>query len=341
MTTDYQLLTTASALLDRADRGRIALTGADRAGYLHGILTNDIAALQPGEGCYAAYLTPQGRMISDMQVLNLGDQMLLVVPAGVKDAVLARLEQFIITEDVQVEDRTGRWLQLGVYGPLAPATVAAAVAAGGGDPVPPADLLAGFPDHACGRWAFHGTPLVAARNDELGVPGFDLFADAAQAERLRGALITAGAGPVAEAAAEVLRVEAGRPRFGVDMDEDTIPLEAGIEDRAISFTKGCYVGQEVVIRILHRGQGRVARRLVGLVFEDDVVPGRGAGVSAGEKEIGAVTSAVFSPSLRRALALGYVQRDFREPGTEVQVEGRRAVVSGLPFRRAGINIGLD
>jgi tRNA-modifying protein YgfZ len=328
----YDALKNAAGFLDRSDCGRLVLTGADRVDYLHGILTNDIAALQPGDGCYAAYLTPQGRMICDMQVLNLGDMVLLVVPAGVKDAVRARLEQFIITEDVQVEDRTGQWQQIGVYGPQAAAILAAALAEGRaeGEPAAPAPLLASWRDHASARWDFQGDPVIVARNDELRVPGFDLFV-ASRAGDLRQALAAAGATPAEAAGAEVLRVEAGTPRFGVDMDQETIPLEAGIEDRAISFTKGCYVGQEVVIRILHRGQGRIAKKLVGLVFGDQVVPERGTKVSSGDREAGVVTSAVLSPTLGCAIALGYVQRDFKEPGTEVQVGGRQAVVSALPF----------
>jgi len=131
---------------------------------------------------------------------------------------------------------------------------------------------------------------------------------------------------------ETARIEAGRPRFGVDMDDDTIPLEAGLEDTAISRTKGCYVGQEVIVRVIDRGHGRVTRRLVGLTFEPDAdVPTAAAHIVSGDRDVGRVTSVVWSPALSSPIALGYVHRDFVEPGTRVDVGGMRAVVTALPF----------
>jgi len=134
-----------------------------------------------------------------------------------------------------------------------------------------------------------------------------------------------------EPAAETLRIETGVPRFGRDMDEETIPLEAGIESRAISFSKGCYVGQEVIIRVLHRGHGRVARKLVGLTIEASDVPPPGTRIASGDREIGEVTSSTMSPALQRPIALGYVHRDFVEPGTRLTVGSVNAQVSTLPF----------
>jgi folate-binding protein YgfZ len=134
---------------------------------------------------------------------------------------------------------------------------------------------------------------------------------------------------------DVVRVEAGRPAFLVDMDEHTIPLEAGLEDRAISFTKGCYVGQEVIVRVMHRGQGRVAKKLVGLQLAAGDLPLADATIAAGDRDIGRVTSAVWSPTLERAVALGYVHRDFTDPGTTVIVKSAsspiEATVVTLPF----------
>jgi folate-binding protein YgfZ len=138
--------------------------------------------------------------------------------------------------------------------------------------------------------------------------------------------------PVPDAEAEAVRIESGRPRFGLDMDTDTIPLEAGLEDRAISRSKGCYVGQEVIVRVQDRGHGRVAKRLVGFTFDAAAaVPSAGARIASGDREIGRVTSAVRSPALARPIALGYVHRDFVEPGTGVAVDGVPAVVAALPF----------
>lgn len=333
----YRAARQAAGFIDRSARGKIAVTGADRATYLQGLLTNDIAALHPGTGCYAAYLTPQGRMIADLHVLELGDMMLLDVHPDVKDRVLARLEEFVILEDVQLADRTEVLALLSLHGPHAAASLARALAGASGEGTISADQLARFADHQNVRVPFRGSSAIIARNDQVGLPGFDIYAERGSAGVLREALLSTGPVELDGETFEILRVEAGRPAFYVDMDEDTIPLEAGIEDRAISFTKGCYVGQEVIIRILHRGHGRVARRLVGLTVAGGPgeVPARDDAVFAGDKEVGRVTSAVFSPGLDRPVALSYVHRDLAVPGASVEVEhgGRRlrATVTVLPF----------
>jgi folate-binding protein YgfZ len=168
----------------------------------------------------------------------------------------------------------------------------------------------------------------------MGLAGFDVIVAADNAAALLDQLRAAGVHAIDGDVAEVLRVESGVARFGTDMGEDTIPLEAGLEDRAISLTKGCYVGQEIIIRVLHRGHGRVARRLVGLRVDGHNVPGRGNGIRAGEREIGTVTSAVWSPAADGPLALGYVHRDFAVVGTQVSIVVSEAptpaVVTPLP-----------
>ena len=166
---------------------------------------------------------------------------------------------------------------------------------------------------------------------DTGEPGYDLFVDAARAEDLKRVLGATGASALDATIVDTLRIEAGVPKFHRDMDEDTIPLEAGIESRAISLTKGCYVGQEVIIRVLHRGHGRVARKLVGLTFEGDAVPQPLAAVSAGDRQIGHITSGVWSPGLQRPIALAYLHRDFVADGTQVAVDGAPAKVAPLPF----------
>jgi folate-binding protein YgfZ len=177
--------------------------------------------------------------------------------------------------------------------------------------------------------------LTIVRDDSFGVSGFDMYVDRAGAASLREKLLAAGAMTASDATVEVLRVEAGRPKFGADMNTDTIPLEAGIEDRAISLTKGCYVGQEVIVRVLHRGHGRVARRLVGLLFADDSSPAKGDAVFSGDKQVGEVTSAVLSPTKGAPIALAYVQRDYTSVGTEVIVKTSQGTTSArvhsLPF----------
>jgi folate-binding protein YgfZ len=177
-----------------------------------------------------------------------------------------------------------------------------------------------------------GAETVLIGSDEPGVPGYDILVNAADAESVIAALLGAGAVRVSEADAETVRIESGRPRFGTDMDTDTIPLEAGIEDRALSRSKGCYVGQEVIVRVQDRGQGRVAKRLVGLTFDAGApVPAADARIMSGEREIGRVTSATWSPALSRPIALGYAHRDFVEPHTPVAVDGAAGLVAALPF----------
>jgi len=322
---DYTAIREGAAIVAGAPRARIAVSGKDRASFLQGLLTNDVLALKPGTGCYAAWLTPQGRMITDMHVLESGDMILLDVPASMRETMLQRLDQFIFSEDVQLGDLTDTLRGVSVHGPAAAAAVERATSARG---------LDAWAMYANARAEFAGTPLVIARIDELGVPGFAIYVDAAREQDLIEALERAGAVRAGDHAVTAARIEAGYPLFGVDMDDDIIPLEAGIEPRAISFTKGCYVGQEVIIRVLHRGHGRVARRLVGLRLQDDQSPARGTRVHAGGKDAGFITSVARSPRFG-TIALGYVHRDFVAPGTDVEIESGNerttATVSALPF----------
>src|SRR5207249_11896782 len=157
------------------------------------------------------------------------------------------------------------------------------------------------------------------------------FVDRSNADRLMTAVGAAGAAPLDASGADAIRVEAGIPVFHRDMDEQTIPLEAGLESRAISFTKGCYVGQEVIVRVLHRGHGRVARKLVGLILDDGAAPAAGAIVRSGEREVGRITSGAMSPALKKPIALAYIHRDFVAAGTVLAIDGGNAVVVEPPF----------
>jgi folate-binding protein YgfZ len=293
----------------------LLLTGADRSSYLQGLLTNDIAALSAGQGCYAALLTAQGRMLSDMRVSELGDRILIDLPGATAESVRQRLADFIFSEDVEVRDAADL-AQLGVYGPKAASMLASLLSPSS------RERLEQMAIDSNEQLRFGDTPVTVVSSDDYGVAGFEVFVSTLEAGRLSDAVRAAGAKDVTADAVEVTRIEAGRPEFGADMDEHTIPLEAGIESRAISYTKGCYVGQEVIIRVLHRGHGRVARRLVGLLGTDaDGTLTRGMRIEAERKLIGSITSAVVSPRLRRPIALGYVHRDFAEPGTVLQVTG--------------------
>jgi len=320
----YRAIRETAAIGAVSARSAIGVTGRDRAGYLQGLLTNDIQALVPGTGCYAAWLTPQGRMLTDIHLFESGNMILLDVPTGELPAMMQRLEQFLFSEDVQFADLSEALEAVWAHGPAAPAMLQQVLDGATG--------LASWPEHHHSKATFAGASVVVTRVSQLGVPGFCAYVEPARSAELQRALIAAGALEAEGAAIEAARIEAGYPRFGTDMTYETIPLEAGIEDRAISLTKGCYVGQEVIIRVLHRGHGRVAKRLVALRVEGGL-PAAGARIFAGDKDAGFVTSAAHSPRLG-SMALGYVHRDSAAPGTSVAVDtptGRvPAVVSDRP-----------
>ena len=302
---DYRALQERAGYIERTDLGRLRLRGADRRSYLHGILTNDIESLAAGDSCYAALLTAQGRMITDMYVSELGDETLVTLPVSLAPAIRDRLDQYIFAEDVQVEDATPSTVHYGVYGPAA------------------AEVLS--------RMTLVPAPIILPARD-LGIVGFDVIALRAQGPDLERALGEAGAVAVDASTLDAVRIEAGIPKFLVDMTGETIPLEATIEDRAISMTKGCYPGQEVIVRVLHRGGGRVAKKLVGIRFDEgQPVPSAGEKVRSGDRDVGAITSAVRSPRLGTPIALAYVHRDFVTPGTAVVVGDAPAQISALPF----------
>lgn len=295
------------------ERGCVRVSGVERASWLQGLLTNDIEALQPGHGCYAAWLTPQGRMLTDAVVLAEADALTVEVPAPLGETVFRQLGAAIFAEDVTLDDQSAAWRTVGVHGAGASAVVARALHGAADVEAATLDTWAEFTHAAAGHEA------RVTRIDLYGVPGYVLRVPAGDVDHWISRLRLAGGALTPAAALEFARIEAGRPEFLVDMDADTIPLEAGIEDRAISFTKGCYVGQEVIVRILHRGGGRVARRLVGLAIDGDCVPQARAAVTTDAGDIGRVTSAAWSPRLGHAVALAYVRRDDAVPGTAVRV----------------------
>ncbi len=324
----YRAIQENAAIGAVAPRLQIAVAGQDRAAYLQGLLTNDIQALAPGTGCYSTWLSPQGRMHTDLHVLESGGMILLDVPADTLAATIQRLEQFIFTEDVRVgslaESLSGVWL----HGPRAAVALEQVIEGARG--------LNDWPEYRHSQFEFGDSPVSVVRISQLGVPGFCVYGERAREQSLVAALSGAGAAIVSDDAITAARIEVGYPVFGIDMTDDTIPLEAGIESRAISFTKGCYVGQEVIIRVLHRGHGRVVRKLVSLRINGQR-PQSGAKLYAGEREAGVVTSAGESPRLG-TIALGYAHRDFIAAGTELEVEvpsGRvPAVVTEIPVASA-------
>ena len=338
----YSAACHTAAIISLSNRGLILVTGDDRVSYLQGLLSNDIAALEQGAGCYATYLTPQGRMLADLCVLNLGSSLLLDVHASVTGMLVDRLCEFVFMEQVTVQDQTAEWAGFGIHGPEAARIVTEVVqlASDVGLNSTPVGKLEALQEHQHLAGRYDGMPVVVVRSNEIGEVGFLVYAKAARAEDFGLALSEAGAKALDAETFDLLRLEAGRPVFPADMNQDTIPLEAGIEDRAISLNKGCYVGQEVIVRILHRGQGRVARRLVGLSFDSNAVP-----PTAGDalttpddlhgEPIGVLTSVGCSPALERPIALGYVKRELAKVGTELVVCGlehpARGMVTVGPF----------
>jgi folate-binding protein YgfZ len=304
----YRQLREECGLLDRSDRGKLTVSGAEAAEYLQGQLTNDVEALEPGEGQYAALLDRKGHMQADMRVLRPAIEELWIdtEPEGL-EATRKHLQMYKIGREVEVADATAERAILSLIGPRAVEIAGTAV----------------LPEHACEPASIEGVDCLAVGT----AGGIDLIAAAADAERLREALLGAGAVEVGAEAVEILRVEAGTPRFGAEMGAETMPAEAGIVERAVSFTKGCYIGQETVARLHYKGKPN--RNLRGLRLSGPVAPG--ASLSLGEKEVGAVGSACVSPALG-PIALAIVRRE-AEPGDELAVgeDGVTARVVDLPF----------
>ncbi len=310
--------------LDRS-RGRLQIAGRDAGSFLHALVTADVLAVPSGGGVYAAYLTPQGRMISDLSLYRRDDSWLADLPPGLAAPLLERLDGLIFSEDVRltnVSDSTGL---VSVVGAKAAEVVGRAVGVDAAE-------LAALPLLATS----HRHDVTVARTDAAAVPTFDLIMPTGQVAAVTAQLSREGAIEMRDETAEVFRIEAGRPAFGVDMDADTIPLEAGLLERAISLTKGCYVGQEVIIRVLHRGGGRVAKRLMRLEAEradDSIAPG--SAILAADHDVGRVTSAAWSPSRGHAVALGYVHRDAAVDGRPVRIRSDRGDAPAVIVGPAG------
>jgi folate-binding protein YgfZ len=330
----YTSIRGGAALIDRYHRGRIVVRGADRKSFLQALLTNDVAALGPGSGCYAALLTSHGRMITDMRVFELGEVTLLDLPGPLRETLLLKLGQVVFSEDVQVGDLTDALGCASVQGPLAAAVIG--------------ETLGGAPDgkttgvHLASWAPFQNRRIdldkevgILARVDEFGLPGFLIFAPPSRLPALAAAIAAAGAIVPDPDVVETLRIESGTPLFLADMTDDTIPLEAGIEAQAISAIKGCYPGQEVIVRIRDRGHGRVVRKLVGLTFDGDVEPSPRDRLVVDGKDVGHITSSAHSPALGRPIALGYLHRDHIAPGSRVAATHGDATlaacVAALPF----------
>jgi folate-binding protein YgfZ len=305
----YRVLREGAGVVDRSERGKLLVWGADALEFLQGQLTNDLEALAAGEGCYAALLDRKGHMQADMRVLRFDeDRTWLDLERAATDAVVRHLSLYRVGQDVEISERTADRAILSVIGP----GTAAAIGAEG--------LRA---EHAHRELEVGGVGCRAAATD-LGV---DLICAAADAGAVMAALVDAGAERVSEAAAEIVRVESGRPRFGREMTSATIPQEAGIDERAVSFTKGCYIGQETVARLHYRGKPN--RRLRGLRLDGPAADGDP--ITFDGRDVGRIGTAVVSPA-QGPIALAVIRRE-AEPGSRVAVgeSGVGAEVASLPF----------
>ena len=306
---DYRTLVEACGLVDRAGRGRLALTGPDAKTFLHGQVTQDIESLTEGRGAYAAFLTHKGKMLGDLRVLDLGDELLLDTERVALQELFNMIRRYKLGRDVELHKRTLQLSLLSLIGPKA-RTVANAH-----------DLGEAEHDNTPATIAGHPVTLVAT---DVGV---DVFCDANDTDAVREALAASGAEPVPEEAAEALRIEHGRPRYGTDVDENVIPQEAGLNERAVSFTKGCYVGQETVARLHYRGKPN--RHLRGLRLSGPAHTGET--LHKGDKQVGRLGSIAVSPA-NGPIALALVRREAIPGDTLTIGEGNTtAEVVELPF----------
>jgi tRNA-modifying protein YgfZ len=308
-TADYDALTRGGGLVDRSERGKLALTGSEAKPFLNGQVTNDVEALEPGTGCYAAFLTPKAKMLGDLRILDTGGELLLDTERVSLQALFDLIRRFRIGYDAELHKRTVERGLLSLVGPRAREIVGAA------------DLPEAEHAHRSAEVGGAQVRLIVTAH------GIDVLCDAGDADRVRDALVATGAQPVDEASAEVVRVESGRPRYGVDLDDATIPQEAGLNDRAVSFTKGCYVGQETVARLFYRGKPN--RHLRGLRLSAPAPTG--TPLRLGEREVGRLGTVVHSP-VHGPIALAIVRRE-AAPGDTLAVgdEGVGALVVELPF----------
>src|SRR5579884_2237479 len=310
---EYAALREQAALLDLGFRTLVRAVGADRVAFLQGMLTADVAAIAPGQGCPALLLTIQGRVTADVRVAALADALLLDVDVRVRDAFLAALEKLIIADDVTLEAPAEPVTLLGLEGPAAARLLGPDAAA--------------LPAWAHATISLAGVAVRALRASEVRGPGFVLHVPAAAAVEVWSALAAAGARPCGMEALEGRRIEVGVPRVGLDMDASTLALEVPVEE-AISQTKGCYLGQEVVARGTARGH--VNRRLMGLVFAG-AAPAPGAALLHDGKTVGRVTSVAHAFGLGAPAGLGFVRREHWEPGTVLAAGSVTARVARWPL----------
>ena len=324
--TEYAAVRDGGAgVIDLSLRGRLLVSGSEAVMFLNGLITNDMKTLGMNYWMPAVFPNVQGRLIAAVRIIHRDDGFLIDTEHATLEPVAKLLGRFTLAGDFQVRDLSSETAMLSVQGRKAPEVVrqaldetAASVAREG---VATAELESG--------------KVTIIRATHSGEDGFDLLVDANAADHLRESLIGAGASPLGDEVVEILRIEAGIARFGIDIDETKVVTETNLDD-AVSFTKGCYIGQEIIARIKYRGH--VAKKLTGVLLEQKVALESGARIiSEDNKEIGSITSTTISPRLNRTIALGYVKYDYLERGTKVRIISAEqeypGMVAELPFVR--------
>ena len=316
--TSYEALLRRVGLADFGARTRIEITGEDRAGFLHNLCTNDIRKLVPGSGCEAFLASVQGKTLCHVCVFCFEDFLLLETVPGQADFLLSHLDKYHIRERVDVVDRADNWDSLMVAGADAEAWLSAMM------PSPLSD-----PPLSCAKTTLGGQPVMCSRFDLVGSNGFLVVFERDVQPSLKDRLVQEGAVPCPAASVEAARIEAGWPLFGIDITDQTLPQEVARDERAISFVKGCYLGQETVARI--DALGHVNKKLAGVRFDAKQIPEATTTLlAADESEVGRVTSAAWSPRLDAPLALAYVRRGHGNPGTRLSSPLGPAEVVELP-----------
>jgi aminomethyltransferase len=323
---EYAGVRNGVGIADLSHRGKLCLSGKEHIKFLQGMVTNDINKLKEGEGLYATLLTPKGRMISDMRVYHRGESLFLDLEPSLNEKVRDLLARYRLSYKANIEDITESLCLISIHGPNSRRLIEKVLNGG----------ILKLKEYEFLIKEIDGSQAMIVKANRTGEDGYDIFISTDRVKTVWESLVENGGEfglrPVGLDAMEILRIEAGIPRYSIDMDDNTIPLEAGLEN-AISYEKGCYVGQEVIARIKWRGH--VNWCLAGFEIEGENLPTRGDKIKHGEREIGYITSSAFSPILKKIIALGYIRREFIEPGTRVIVdiggENRAAEVVKRPF----------
>jgi folate-binding protein YgfZ len=303
----------------RLDRAQIALTGSDRVRWLNGMVTNNVRDRAVGHGVYAFLLNPQGKIQADVYAFNRGESLIVETESAQVETVLQIFDRYIIMDDVEVENLMGKVAVIGLAGPKSEAVLANIPAQ--------AKLGRGTLEFFDAKW--EGVPLTLVRGDNPAIPNYEICIASEHAEALWNALVLAGAEEVHADALEALRIASGIPKFGVDIRPRDLPQETG-QERALNFTKGCYVGQEIVERI--RSRGAVHRMLTGFEIEG-VKPAPGFRIQEDGKDVAEITSVATVPSEggERTLVLGYGRREVMTLGKEFVSGDTKVRVAALPF----------